>query len=144
MSTLVRLLRRQDIFDSQKVAGGSDPWKPQAESKLCILNNLGYVQIVSFTAEEVATLKNRAMEGGLLSKVSTFDALSGHVWQARTKAIEREPTQLAQLQFAVDIRDRIEPPLPKQFCGNGIYSACARYQLTVPFVMKVSCAMLHL
>ena len=68
------------------------------------------------------------MEGGELSKASTFDALSGHVWQARTKAIESAPLQLAQLSYAVDIRERMNPPLPKQFCGNGIYSACARCQ----------------
>ena len=66
------------------------------------------------------------MEGGALTKVTTFEALSGHVWQARMKAIDAEPSQLAQLLYAVDIRDRLEPALPKGFVGNAIYSACAR------------------
>lgn len=83
-------------------------------------------KIVSFSAEDLAILKRRAMEDGKLSKVSTFDALSGHVWQARIKAIDAKPTDVAQLQYAVDIRDRLDPPLPKGFVGNAIYSACAR------------------
>jgi len=83
-------------------------------------------QIIRFTAEDLATLKKRALEGGVVKKASTFDALSAHVWQARTKAMNSEPTELAQLLYAVDIRDRLDPPLPKGFMGNAIYSGCAR------------------
>lgn len=71
-------------------------------------------------------MKRKVLEGGVVSKVSTFDVVSAHVWQARTKAINLKPTELTQLSYAVDIRDRLDPPVPKGFVGNAIYSACAR------------------
>jgi omega-hydroxypalmitate O-feruloyl transferase len=66
------------------------------------------------------------MAGGVLKKVSTFEALAGHVWQARIKAIDAQPQEIAQLLYAVDVRDRLDPPVPKGFVGNALYSACAR------------------
>ena len=108
-----------------------------------ILPKSGFWQIIHFSPEDIATLKARALEGGELSKASTFDALSGHVWQARTKAIESGPLQPAQLLYAVDIRERVHPPLPKQFCGNGIYSACARCPDSVPAFSKFQHSVLH-
>jgi hypothetical protein len=85
-----------------------------------------FCQTIPFTLQELTALKKQAMEDGVLSKASTFEAVSGHVWQARTKALELEPTHVATLMYAVDIRKRLQPNLPAEFCGNGVYSACAR------------------
>ena len=84
------------------------------------------LQVVPFSAKDLAELKSRAMEGGVLEKVSTFEALAGHIWQARIKANDAKPNEVAQLLYAVDVRDRLDPPLPKGFVGNALYSACAR------------------
>ncbi len=85
-----------------------------------------FCQTIPFTLQELTALKKQAMEDGVLSKTSTFEVVSGHVWQARTKALELEPTHVATLMYAVDIRKRLQPNLPAEFCGNGVYSACAR------------------
>ncbi|CAM6089581.1 unnamed protein product [Calypogeia fissa] len=78
-----------------------------------------------FSPEAIDTLKKRALEGGVIKRVSTFEVVAAHVWLARTKAVEL-PEVPFNLLFAVDIRNRVIPPLPKHFAGNAVYSACAR------------------
>lgn len=73
-----------------------------------------------FEPEKLARLKNKAMEDGVLTKCTTFEALSGLVWRARCKALGMSPNQQTKLLFAVDGRSRFNPPLPKGFFGNGI------------------------
>lgn len=73
-----------------------------------------------FTPESLEKLKKKAMEDGVLSKCTTFEALSGLVWRARSKAMGMKPEQKTKLLFAVDGRSRFEPPLPKGYMGNGI------------------------
>ena len=48
-----------------------------------------------------------------------------HLWQARTMAIFNDPKQTSTVLFAVDIRSKMVPPLPKGFMGNGVSSAIA-------------------
>lgn len=65
-----------------------------------------------------------------LKNVTSFDVMTAHVWQARTKAmIEVEqipPQQLLSVLYAIDIRNRISPELPDGYCGNAIMSGCAQ------------------
>ncbi|KAK1294468.1 Omega-hydroxypalmitate O-feruloyl transferase [Acorus calamus] len=68
-----------------------------------------------------------------LDKCTTFEALAGFVWRARTAALALKPEQKAKLLFAVDGRSRFEPPLPKGYFGNGIVltnSVCEAGELT--------------
>ena len=57
-----------------------------------------------------------------VAKCSSFDAIAAHVWQARTKAMDSgslDDSTPAKALFAVDIRKRVQPPLPAGFVGNG-------------------------
>ncbi|KAK3039100.1 hypothetical protein RJ639_028846 [Escallonia herrerae] len=74
----------------------------------------------SFSPEKLEKLKKKAMEDGVLSKCSTFEALSAFVWRARTEALKLPPLQQTKLLFAVDGRFKLDPPLPKGYFGNGI------------------------
>ncbi|KAL4376538.1 hypothetical protein GQ457_02G021280 [Hibiscus cannabinus] len=65
-------------------------------------------------------LKKNAMEDGVLQKCTTFEALSAFVWRARTKALNLLPDQQTKLLFAVDVRSKFNPSLPKGYFGNGI------------------------
>ncbi|XP_074293931.1 omega-hydroxypalmitate O-feruloyl transferase-like [Silene latifolia] len=65
-------------------------------------------------------LKTKALEDGTLEKCTSFEALSGFVWRARTKALKMNPDQKTKLLFAVDGRPKFIPPLPKGYFGNGI------------------------
>ncbi|KAG8089869.1 hypothetical protein GUJ93_ZPchr0011g27298 [Zizania palustris] len=59
-------------------------------------------------------------DGALGGRCSTFVALSGLVWSARTRALGLAPEQRTKLLFAVDGRRRFEPELPRGYFGNGI------------------------
>lgn len=73
-----------------------------------------------FDSEKLEKIKMEAMEDGGLDKCTTFEALSGFVWKARTKALKFLPDQSTKLLFAVDGRSKFNPPLPKGYFGNGI------------------------
>ncbi|CAD6254010.1 unnamed protein product [Miscanthus lutarioriparius] len=59
-------------------------------------------------------------DGALEGRCTTFEALSGLVWCARTAALGLAPDQRTKLLFAVDGRRRFAPPLPRGYFGNGI------------------------
>ncbi|KAK8970059.1 Omega-hydroxypalmitate O-feruloyl transferase [Platanthera guangdongensis] len=69
-----------------------------------------------FTPSKLDRLKKIAA----LTNCSTFEALSGFVWRARTQALGMPPEQQTKLLFAVDGRSRFDPQLPKGYFGNGI------------------------
>ncbi|GMI92457.1 BR-related AcylTransferase1, PIZZA [Hibiscus trionum] len=49
---------------------------------------------------------------------SSFDLIAAHLWKARTKALGVSKGAMVCLQFAVDIRNKMVPPLPTGFSGN--------------------------
>lgn len=73
-----------------------------------------------FDPDKLDKLKMKAMEEGVLSKCTTFEALSAFVWRARSQALGLQPDQETKLLFAVDGRSKFEPPIPKGYFGNGI------------------------
>ncbi|OAE19237.1 hypothetical protein AXG93_3507s1080 [Marchantia polymorpha subsp. ruderalis] len=70
----------------------------------------------TFSPEAVDELKRRvaaeAEEGVEGRKCTTFEALSGLVWRARTRALQMEPRQKTRLYFAVNGREKFVPPIP--------------------------------
>lgn len=73
-----------------------------------------------FDPEKLSEVKRRALEDGALKRCTTFEALSGLVWRARTEALRMQPHQRTKLLFAVDGRPRFEPPVPRGYFGNAI------------------------
>ncbi|KAI5073354.1 hypothetical protein GOP47_0011367 [Adiantum capillus-veneris] len=73
----------------------------------------------------IDSLKQKALKDGLLSSCSSFDVITALVWKARSIALSLDASPPSTLFFAIDIRSRLEPPLPAHFCGNGVFSAHA-------------------
>ncbi|KAF0925510.1 hypothetical protein E2562_016701 [Oryza meyeriana var. granulata] len=74
-----------------------------------------------FDPDRLERVRGLALSGGELGgRCTTFEALSGLVWRARTRALGLVPEQRTKLLFAVDGRRRFEPPLPRGYFGNGI------------------------
>ncbi|KAL2347068.1 hypothetical protein Fmac_001068 [Flemingia macrophylla] len=73
-----------------------------------------------FDTNKLDMLKKKATEDGALEKCSTFEALTGFVWRARTAALGMKPDQETKLLFAVDGRKRFVPPIPEGYFGNAI------------------------
>ncbi|XP_015884777.1 brassinosteroid-related acyltransferase 1 isoform X2 [Ziziphus jujuba] len=49
---------------------------------------------------------------------SSFEVVAAHLWKARSKALGLKKETMACLQFAVDTRNKVVPPLPNSFSGN--------------------------
>jgi omega-hydroxypalmitate O-feruloyl transferase len=73
-----------------------------------------------FDPDRLERVRALALAGGDLGRCTTFEALSGLVWRARTAALGLAPGQRTKLLFAVDGRRRFVPPLPRGYFGNGI------------------------
>ncbi|KAL7112365.1 hypothetical protein ACP275_05G147400 [Erythranthe tilingii] len=74
----------------------------------------------------IQSLRDKAAFGGdnpqktdKLLSCSSFQLLAAHLWKVRTKALGVERERKVCLQFAVDIRKKMVPQLPKGFSGNG-------------------------
>ncbi|KAL6616638.1 hypothetical protein ACP70R_038908 [Stipagrostis hirtigluma subsp. patula] len=87
-----------------------------------------------FTPATIARLKALVAleeeEGG--RACTTFEALAGFVWSARTRALGMGASRRSKLLFAVDGRPRFSPPLPAGYFGNAIVltsAACAAGEL---------------
>ncbi|KAK4491068.1 hypothetical protein RD792_001790 [Penstemon davidsonii] len=72
------------------------------------------------STEMIDNLKTKVLDEKLNDNFScsTFEVLAAHLWKVRTKALGLERDRKVCLQFAVDARNRMVPPLPKGFSGN--------------------------
>ncbi|KAK9706634.1 hypothetical protein RND81_07G140800 [Saponaria officinalis] len=51
---------------------------------------------------------------------TSFELITAHLWRSRTIALYKDPHELAQLRYVVDIRSKVNPPLPTGYYGNAI------------------------
>lgn len=77
-------------------------------------------KLFSFTPQMLNTLKDKAM-----AKWSSFEVIVAHLWKARTKTVFNDPDEISSLLFAVDVRSKVSPPLPRGFTGNAVITAFA-------------------
>ncbi|KAJ0087388.1 hypothetical protein Patl1_07313 [Pistacia atlantica] len=77
-----------------------------------------------FEKNRLTSLKKQALaEDGELKYCSNFSVIAVLVWRARTQALKMEPHQQTRLLFPIDIRSKLNTPLPKGFFGNGIVTS---------------------
>ncbi|KAF8407567.1 hypothetical protein HHK36_006701 [Tetracentron sinense] len=116
----------QDLYGipMQAVASDDRCWET-ALAKFGQFDPQGKLELVTFCLkkEVVEAWKGLAIERGKLSKCSTFDVLCALVWKARVKALVLDPGTNICLQFPVDSRNRLQPPLGKNFTGNAFVLA---------------------
>ncbi|TQD84845.1 hypothetical protein C1H46_029623 [Malus baccata] len=78
--------------------------------------------VFHFRKEKVVELKSKAnVEMGTTDNntISSLQALMAHLWRAVTRARNLNPDQEVSNRIAVGMRQRMEPPLPKEYIGNG-------------------------
>ncbi|KAK2991999.1 hypothetical protein RJ640_014860 [Escallonia rubra] len=73
-----------------------------------------------FSPSMIKSLKETAM-----TKCSSFEAVVGHIWRARTRAVFEDQEEMSTVFFAVDIRSKVSPPLQNDFAGNAVITAFA-------------------
>ncbi|KAK1643295.1 hypothetical protein QYE76_061100 [Lolium multiflorum] len=113
------------VHDRTLLRARSPPFvHPDALSVFCPKLNLSDPSgpIVSETfdisKDQVAALK-RACAGDS-GRVSTFCALSAHVWRCVCIARRLPPDATTRLTFPASVRRSLRPPLPAGYFGNGI------------------------
>jgi omega-hydroxypalmitate O-feruloyl transferase len=96
--------------ETSNVSNISNPFQGEQILTKCFL----------FDSNKLAILKSMAMEDGTIKSCSNFTALTAFVWRARCKALQMNPDQTTPLLLVVDVRSKLNPPLPKGYFGNGI------------------------
>ncbi|XP_059637692.1 hydroxycinnamoyl-CoA:piscidic acid hydroxycinnamoyltransferase-like [Cornus florida] len=85
--------------------------------------------MLKLSKDQIDKLKNRANEGQSSDKngrrYSRYEAVAGHMWKCACRARKLESQQQTRLDVAVDLRNRLEPPLPKLYFGNAVTRAAA-------------------
>ncbi|KAJ4780502.1 HXXXD-type acyl-transferase family protein [Rhynchospora pubera] len=92
----------------------TDPSKNEDNKKSCVLS------LFKVSKEQIKHLKIRCSKGSKSNTtfLSTFCVVSALVWKCYCKALGLAPDTNSRLYFSVDIRNRINPPIPAYF-GNG-------------------------
>lgn len=73
------------------------------------------------SGEMLGRLKRKAGQ-----QCTSFEALTAHLWQAQAIAVESSLEKTCTVLFAVDVRSRMDPPLPREFAGNAVFPGYAR------------------
>ncbi|KAJ3697742.1 hypothetical protein LUZ61_001447 [Rhynchospora tenuis] len=86
--------------------------------------------ILKLSKDQIDHLKSNSCRGGSSDTVSTFQAVSAHIWKCLCLARNLAPDKESHLLFPVQIQSRISPPLPKRsyhyfgnICTCGLVSA---------------------
>jgi shikimate O-hydroxycinnamoyltransferase len=75
----------------------------------------GVTLVYSVSPKLMADLKSQCAPG-----VSTFRAVAGHLWRCVCVARGLTPGSDTHLRVTVNVRHRLQPPLPRHFTGNAI------------------------
>ncbi|KAG8373925.1 hypothetical protein BUALT_Bualt11G0075900 [Buddleja alternifolia] len=89
------------------------------------------IAMLKMSTAQVEILKNEANATGQddTSRAYTrYEAIAGHIWRCVSKARAHAHNQPTALGICVDIRKRMDPPLPEKFFGNAIVDVIATSQ----------------
>ncbi|KAL4597750.1 hypothetical protein ACB092_11G011200 [Castanea dentata] len=73
-----------------------------------------------FTKEKIAELKAKANNEMGTDRISSLQALLGHFWRSVTRSRCLEADEEVKCTIAMGTRQRMQPPLPKQYFGNAV------------------------
>ncbi|KAL0456442.1 UNVERIFIED_CONTAM: Spermidine hydroxycinnamoyl transferase [Sesamum latifolium] len=59
------------------------------------------------------------------SSFTRFEAMTAHIWRCACKSRRHTPEQRTRLSISVDIRRRVQAPLPKSYLGNAVLDVVA-------------------
>ncbi|KAL1564922.1 shikimate O-hydroxycinnamoyltransferase [Salvia divinorum] len=71
--------------------------------------------------DHISSLKKKCNDSSGGSNYTMYEVVAGHVWRCASMARGLPHDQETKLQFLVDARQRLQPPLPLGYFGNGIF-----------------------
>ena len=85
--------------------------------------------MLKLSKDQVEKLKDKANKDRSPSDnkrpYTRYEAIAGHIWRSACKARQHESQQPTLLSIIVDARNRMEPPLPPRYFGNGTFRVTA-------------------
>ncbi|GJV09303.1 shikimate O-hydroxycinnamoyltransferase-like protein [Tanacetum coccineum] len=81
--------------------------------------------IFKVTRDQLNMLKEKCKEDGNTINYSTFEIFGGHVWKCVCKARGLSDDQESRLFIPTDARARLQPPLPRGYFGNAVFTTTA-------------------
>lgn len=82
-------------------------------------------KVFQLTSNNIITLKEKAKGGSTNSRVTGFNVITAHLWRSKALSGPQDPNRSSTILYAVDIRSRLNPPLPKSYAGNAVLTAYA-------------------
>ncbi|KAK6930440.1 hypothetical protein RJ641_004534 [Dillenia turbinata] len=77
--------------------------------------------VFHLSKETVQKLKNRANEEMGTTRISSFQAVLAHLWRSVIRCTKNiDGKEETKLYILADMRQRLNPPLPKNYLGNAI------------------------
>lgn len=76
--------------------------------------------IFRLTRDQINALKQQCKDDDD-NKYTMYEVVSGHVWRCACMARGLPKDQETKLQFPVNARQKLRPPLPQGYFGNGIF-----------------------
>ncbi|KAM1362344.1 hypothetical protein PS1_027705 [Malus domestica] len=77
-------------------------------------------RVFHFSKEKIAHLKSKANAEMGTNNISSLQALMAHHWRAITRCGHLNPDQVISYRVAVGLRQKLKPPLPKEYLGNAL------------------------
>ncbi|XP_027922855.1 omega-hydroxypalmitate O-feruloyl transferase-like [Vigna unguiculata] len=81
-------------------------------------------RVFKLTPEDIVSLKEKA-KGSTNDSNTGFNAITAHIWRCKALSAPYDPTRSSTVLFPVDIRSKLNPPLPEGFAGNAVLTAFA-------------------
>ncbi|OAY65186.1 Shikimate O-hydroxycinnamoyltransferase [Ananas comosus] len=81
--------------------------------------------ILKLSKGQIALLKSRASGGSSGYAVSTFRAVTAHVWRCFCVTRKLAPDAQTRLYLPAQIRNHVKPPLPQHYFGNALIRVSA-------------------
>ncbi|GAB2212227.1 hypothetical protein Droror1_Dr00025578 [Drosera rotundifolia] len=86
-------------------------------------------KVFHLTPDDLLHLKLKTMSSSSTgnARFTSFNVVSAHIWRCKALSsdYENNPEKDSTLLYAVDIRQRLNPPLPAEYTGNAVLTAYA-------------------
>ncbi|KAK7315422.1 hypothetical protein VNO77_33969 [Canavalia gladiata] len=82
------------------------------------------VALLRLTSEQVEKLKKKTNDHSLkegFRSYSRFEVIVAHIWRTLCMARQLDDQQQSVVRILVDIRRRLDPPLPSNYFGNAVF-----------------------
>ncbi|CAL9756820.1 unnamed protein product [Musa acuminata subsp. burmannicoides] len=81
--------------------------------------------ILALSADQLAALKTTCAKVASSRRVTTYEAVAGHVWRRACEARRLDAGRETRVYITTDGRRRLRPPLPPGYVGNVIFPTVA-------------------